>query len=117
MKTYTQKPESKWWRTNANYQLYALRESSAVFIALWAIFMVLRVTVQIPYIQTVLEKYDSAFLLCGLFGALVHTITWLALIPKLLPLENKKILYNPFFIILLIIWISLSLLIIYYPWM
>ncbi len=104
MKYHTQKTEKLWWTKNSNTILYAVREYSALPIATWAIFTILF------YIFP--ENFNSStktlINTIGLIGALAHTITWLQVMPKLLPFPITKTILKIIFGLLIIIWLILS---------
>ncbi len=104
MKYFAQKPEKLWWTKSSNSILYAIREYSAVPIATWAIFTLLFYLFPENFNSFTRTLINSI----GLIGALAHTISWLQVMPKLLPFKLTKFISTIIFGVLIIICIILS---------
>lgn len=104
MKYYAQKPEKMWWTHSSNSVLYAVREYSAIPIATWALFTILFYL----FPQSFSSLTKTIINVTGLIGALAHTITWLQVMPKLLPFTITKTVSRIIFGILIVIWLFLS---------
>lgn len=108
MKTFEQKPGKFWWTQSPNYILYALREFSGVLIAIWAIYTTLVLIFPGFFAPTVI----TLITIIGLTGAIIHSLTWLWVMPKLLPQKLSGAVHLLIYFTLIIAWISLSALLI-----
>lgn len=108
MKTFEQKPEKYWWTQSPNYTLYALREFSGILIAIWAIYTVLFFVFPEFFKPTATSIIHTL----GLTGAIIHTLTWLWTMPKLLPQKISGAVNSLIYATLIMIWLGLSSLLI-----
>lgn len=104
MKTFIQKPGGFWWTQSVNSTLYAIREFSGALIFVWAFYYLLFLIFPTFFKPSVKEIVH----LTGLAGACVHTLTWLLVMPKLLPFRLSKTAHILIFILLSFFWIGLS---------
>ncbi len=107
MKTFGQKPEKFWWTQSPNSMLYALREFSAVLITIWAVYTVaLLVFPEFfkPAVKIIIETL-------GFTGAIIHSLTWFTVMPKLLPAQLSHVANVIIYLLQIIILIIVSLLI------
>lgn len=100
MKYLEQKAGHWWWTKNPRYFLYFLREFSGVLIALYLVGMTF---FPHPY-----------FHYLGLIGSLIHSVTWLSVMPQLLRWKPSKLQKNVIHILLLSAWLIISYLIFQY---
>lgn len=95
MKYLQQKPNHLWWTKNPRYFIYFLREFSGVLIAF--------------YILGILYFGQSSWLTwIGLTGAIIHTLTWLYVMPRLLPFKLSKMQQKVAYVLFLGIWLAVS---------
>ena len=87
-----------WWNQNNAYRLFMLRELSSVFVALYAVEMIYLLKKisgasvgdldRVQRLQVFFESLSSplwvAFHVIALAFALLHTITWFNLTPKVM---------------------------------
>ena len=96
---YPRHRSRKWFLTRWPYQLFMLRELSAVFVAAYMVLLLVLVT-QVHNGQHSVRSFETTlkspelliFTSVALIFALLHTITWFQAVPKALPLrrgENK----------------------------
>lgn len=106
MKKHIQKFEKRWWMQSSNSIIYAIREYSSVLIMIWAIFTTFFFIIEPkPLAKDIINTI-------GLTGAIIHTLTWLYVMPKLLPQKLSKNIHLFLYIILIIFFIGLSILLI-----
>lgn len=107
MKFQEQKLGHFWWKQNARYTVYIVRELSGVMIAIFIIGAFIHSFVNMfGWIQTsVIPLWLSSI---GMAGALIHTVTWLYVMPQLLPFKLTPFQQKIVYIIFLGIWLGLS---------
>jgi len=104
MEPFVQKPEKYWWNQSFNSRLYCIREYSSLLIATWAIYQLLTLLFHYDF----LLKSNPIFTAIGLLGAIIHSITWLVVMPKLVPFKLTLTLHIILFIVLISIWVGFS---------
>lgn len=122
MKYLHQQPGHFWWTRNPRYIIYFLREFSGVLIAIY-ILTLLTLYAILFYKSTFIGMtnhplYGVAQSLhaalngwigyVGLAGALIHTLTWLYVMPQLLPIKLSALQQKTAYILLIAAWLSLS---------
>ena len=113
MKYLEQKPGHFWWTRNPRTVLYLIRELSAVLILIWIIGLIILTTffhqnADLPKTIALLLTY------AGLAGAIIHSVTWLAAMPQILPLKLNKSQQKIAYAFLLILFIAITLFINWY---
>ncbi len=108
MKTFEQKPGKYWWTQSPNSMVYAMREFSGVLIAIWAIYTLLFFAFP-EFFKPTIKIFIEAL---GLAGAIIHTLTWLWAMPKLLPQKLSDSIHSLLFVLLIVVWLGLSSLLI-----
>lgn len=89
MSPFHRPPQFNWWVGNRTYTLFVVRELTSVFIAAYAVLLLLLVR----HLAAGREAYEAALRwlttpglvvlhLVALAAALYHSITWFALSPK-----------------------------------
>lgn len=124
MKYLEQKPGPLWWTKNPRTTLYMIREFSSILIALATLTLgfvaLLPVIGYIGFggsnlvygVQDFAKSEIFKITICiGLVGSLIHTFTWLAVMPKLLPIKLPKAAQSVAYLIFLAIWLGLSYLV------
>jgi fumarate reductase subunit C len=110
MKYLEQKPGHFWWTRNARTMIYFIREFSAILILASIIGAT---SIMFGLIKLTPEQYGNILLpllYIGLAGALIHSVTWLAAMPKILPFKLNKFQQKIAYIIFLAILIGITLL-------
>lgn len=106
-----QKLKKQWWKETPGYKKYHLREYSGILIAAWAIFYVC---------ATLLNLHNSPFTFLihtiGLIGAIIHTSSWLSIMPQLLPIQLNVQQQKITFILLILIWLGVSTILLQFLW-
>lgn len=104
---YEQKTTRLWWTQNIRYLIYFLREFTGVLIAFYTIFFLTQAIFD-PSLAFVKEFSFRLMSWIGLAAAIFHSITWFWVTVKILPIPLKKPLQVFFFLILIILWLTLS---------
>ena len=86
------RPMAGWWRRNPFYIFYMLRESTAVFVALYA-FQLLYGLYTLTVSEAAFDAWQSSlqhplylvFHAVALAAALLHAFTWFNVAPKAMP--------------------------------
>jgi fumarate reductase subunit C len=107
MKYLEQKPGHLWWADNRHAFLYFVREMSAVLILVWllgTIILLLSFPASPPMNAALALTY------VGFVGAIIHSVTWLAVLPKLLPFRLNEAQQAAVFAFLLAACIVIALL-------
>jgi fumarate reductase subunit C len=92
MKYLEQKPGHFWWKQNHRYTLYIIREFSSVLILIGLISIIANVIdnkISGTKVMT-LSPLDTLLGYIGLFGAIIHSLTWLYVMPKISPIPLPK---------------------------
>lgn len=100
MKHLVQKQERFWWTKKSSYLLYFIRELSGLLIAVYVLASIM-ILAGIKLGQNgsafshFLESFNSStfYLIiqyAGLIGALIHSITWLLIMPTISPIELSR---------------------------
>ena len=92
-----------WWVSRRPYFVFFLREWSSLFIAIYAVLLVLLTSKVLDgeasyrsYVNDVLESpVLIAFHAVALLFAVLHTVTWFGAVPKGLPLRRGEDLVPP----------------------
>jgi fumarate reductase subunit C len=81
-----------WWRRNPYFTRYMLREATSVFVALYAIVLLIGAVClafsEVAYGSWLLALQHPAaiaFHMLALVAAVYHTVTWIAVSPKTMP--------------------------------
>jgi fumarate reductase subunit C len=79
--------EPLWWTKKPAYIAFFVREISGLLIAIYILYLFI-VSAYPSYLQTpeILKNIATPIQIIGLIGALIHTLTWLGVMPKILPL-------------------------------
>jgi fumarate reductase subunit C len=122
MKYLEQKLSRTWWTKNIRYFLYFIREFSGVLIALFTISFIAIVSIdQIGTKFNLQNLQISGFLksipfqiieYLGLAGAVIHTLTWLSVMPKISPIKLPETQQKIAYLALIAVWLGISLIII-----
>lgn len=94
---------------NPRYTFKLIRELSSFAIALYAIYLLIRLYA-LRYNVTIPTYLDLALALLAMFFALYHSITWLYLLPKLAKGYSNV---NSLFILAIVAWAAISFILIY----
>lgn len=124
MKKLANTPTPGWWKEKPAYEIYYFREYSGILIAIWGLYWIWFICAILfsriiltyfPGIDTVFKyilfiplKYYSLFNFIGFAGAIIHTITWLGVMPEILPFNLSGKQRHIAFAMLIIIWLGLS---------
>lgn len=96
-KTYKLPVPRTWWLRNRRYLLFILREASSIFLGIFVVQYIVQLALLAagagPY-----ERYLSfikspawvAVSVMILVFAIIHTVTWLSLVPAVTPLRAGK---------------------------
>ncbi len=97
MRQHDNKQEPLWWTKNITYVTYMVREGSSLLIGVYALFSILYILLFYTPLETLAKWAHPAFdplykviAMIGLAGAIIHSITWLAVMPTILPLKMPK---------------------------
>ncbi|HMR00944.1 MAG TPA: hypothetical protein PKA32_00995 [Candidatus Gracilibacteria bacterium] len=106
MKELEQKLEPKWWKRSEGARAYHLREFSGILIGVWCIYFLnipatLGFTIQSPWYGFIMNGI-------GLVGAILHSSSWLKIMPKLTPFNLKDQQQNILFATLILVWLAVS---------
>ena len=92
MKPYLRPMPTAWWLRRAVYTFFMLRELSSVFVAAYLVlflWMIHRLSqgpdAYAAFLQTLKSPLAIVFHVVALAFALLHTITWFNLTPKVMP--------------------------------
>lgn len=115
MSPLEQKPGPGWWKETEGYRTYHMREFSGVLIALWLLFFL-----NIPYhlfgVTITNPFYINGMHIIGLIGAVIHTSTWLKIMPQITPFDLNKSAQNIAFAVLILIWLVVSGAMLHFVW-
>ena len=114
MKELQQPLQPTWWKQTEGARAYHLREFSGILIALWCIYFLnipatLGLTITSPWYSNIMNAI-------GLVGAILHSSSWLKIMPKLTPFNLTNQQQNLLFGILILIWIAISAAILLILW-
>jgi fumarate reductase subunit C len=121
-KQYLEPTRANWWLKKRNYKRYILRESTAVFIAGYVIFllMLLYRAGRAPdefmrFLQGVESPVGIALHLIVLAMILYHTVTWFGSLPKAKVFWRGEKRVSPTLIIApqYVVWAGASLLVVW----
>ena len=86
------RPMSGWWRKNPYFMRYMLRESSAVFLAVYAIILLVGVfrlsqgeAAYNAWLAVLTKPLAIVFHLVALLAVAYHAYTWWKVMPKTMP--------------------------------
>ncbi len=96
-KTYKLPVPRTWWLRNRRYLLFILREASSIFLGLF----IVQYIVQLALLAAGVGPYDRymsfikspawvALNIVFLVFAIIHTVTWLSLVPAVTPVRAGK---------------------------
>ena len=114
--TFTPKFSPLWWTRNLRYFIYFLRESTGVFIALYLLVYVGKLTHTWsdpgPISQSILWNVSTKLLPwlspIALAAAIFHTITWFWVTVKISPIPLPRWLQIIGFLGLISAWLTIS---------
>lgn len=114
MKPLEQPLKPKWWRATDGYKTYHLREFSGILIAVWCLYYLniptwFGLTITNPW-------YGYMMNTLGLAGAVIHSSTWLSIMPKLTPFNLNAKQQQILFGILILVWLGVSALVLQLFW-
>lgn len=110
MKYLEQKPGHLWWTNNPRTVIYFIREFSAILILIWILGM-LALVFLFPKNAGGIALFLTYV---GLAGAVIHSVTWLAAMPQILPFKLDKSRQKTAYAFLLILFLAITLLINWY---
>ncbi|MBU0667878.1 hypothetical protein KJ951_02100 [Patescibacteria group bacterium] len=124
MKKLANTPAPDWWKEKPAYKIYYFREYSGILIAIWGLYWLWFIGAIIfsriilayfpdidpvfKYILFIPLKYYFLFNCIGFIGAIIHTITWLGVMPEILPFNLSKKQRHLIFSLLILVWLGLS---------
>jgi len=121
LKYLEQKPGASWWTKNPRTTLYMIRELSCVPIAFATLTLATVVILPVlaysifnsPPLLNAANNFTQSdifkvIMIIGLVGAVVHTLTWLSVMPQILPVKLPKPAQYIAYLIFLGIWLGLS---------
>lgn len=112
MNPLEQKPGPKWWKETPGYKTYYLREFSGILIFIWCVyFLGTFMGFNIPN-----SYYHYGINIVGLLGAVIHSSTWIGIMPQLTPLNLNKSQQTAIYLLLLFLWLGVSALTLLYLW-
>ena len=126
MKYLEQKPGPLWWTKNIRYLTYFIREINGILLGLFAFaWIILLIAVSFIWKNAwnsnmqfiAITNFLIPFLIWAtLISSIIHTLTWLSAMPKILPLQMSALQQKIAYILLIIFWLGLSYLVlnIYY---
>jgi fumarate reductase subunit C len=86
------RPMSGWWLKNPRYVQYMVREATSIFVGMYALILLVGVarlgTGEAAYagwLGALQNPVYVAFHLVALAAALLHTVTWFSVAPKVVP--------------------------------
>ena len=118
MKYLEQKPGPLWWTQNPRYFLYFVREINGILLGFFAfawIIALIAVSIIWKYawnsgalfINTA-DILIPVLIWSTIVSSIIHTLTWLGAMPKILPVQLSKRRQKIAYIILIIFWLGLS---------
>jgi fumarate reductase subunit C len=110
MKYLEQKPGHLWWTRNPRTLLYFVREFSAILILTW----ILGSLILSFFFPKNSDGIALFFTYLGLIGAIIHSITWLAAMPQILPFRLNKSQQKIAYAFLLMLFLGITLFINYF---
>jgi len=118
MKYLEQKPGPLWWTKNPRYFMYFVREINGIllgFLAFASIITLIAVSLIWKYALNSNALFIGTanilipVLICAtIVSSIIHTLTWLDAMPKILPLQLSKNRQKIAYVILIIFWLGLS---------
>lgn len=118
MKYLEQKPGPMWWTRNPRYFLYFVRELNGILLGFmafaWIITLIwVSLTWKYALNSDALFIATANFLIPVLIGttiisSIIHTLTWLGAMPKILPMQLSALQQKIAYVILIIFWLGLS---------
>lgn len=101
-KPHVQRQRADWWLRNPAYRRYMLREATALPLFLYTLLLMsglYQFTRGEAAFLAWLELLRSPWLLAlhglALAAALFHAVTWIALVPKILVIDNDRLRVGP----------------------
>ena len=86
------RPMSGWWLKNPRYVQYMVREATSIFVGMYALILLVGVArlgsgeaAYAGWLEALQHPLYVAFHLVALAAALLHTVTWFSVAPKLVP--------------------------------
>lgn len=112
MKQLEQKPGPKWWNETELYKAYQLREFSGILIFIWCMYYIA------TYVGLNIENqyYIYGINAVGLLGAILHSSSWLSIMPQLTPFNLNKKMQTVAFGVLILLWLGISALLLFFLW-
>jgi fumarate reductase subunit C len=115
MRYLDQKPSALWWTGNIRYFIYFVREVAGIILGLTT-FVMLASAIAMLFLGSgghrtgffIMMDLVEYFIYI-LFGAsIIHTITWLHAMPRIMPFTLSKNGQKIVYLILLAFWIGIS---------
>jgi fumarate reductase subunit C len=101
-KPYIQRQRADWWLRNPSYRRYMLREATALPLFLYTLLLMgglYQFTRGEAAFLAWVELLRSPWLLAlhgmALAAALLHAVTWIALVPKILVIDTDRLRVSP----------------------
>jgi len=118
MKYLEQKPGPLWWTRNPRYFLYFVREINGILLGFMAFTWIIAL-ILISLIWKYALNSDAlfinttnflipVFIWTTIISSIIHTLTWLSAMPKILPLQLSNLQQKIAYVILIIFWLGLS---------
>ncbi len=86
------RPMNGWWLKNPRYVRYMIREATSVFVGLYALILLVGLAclgrseeAYAAWLGALEHPLTVVFHLVALAAALLHTVTWFAVAPKVVP--------------------------------
>ena len=96
-----------WWLHNVHYSTFMAREFSAVFLAIYMVFLIVQLALLVagPSVYSGIHSFMRnpwwiAFNVLVLIFALIHTFTWLGTIPAVSPVRLGKLEVPPMMVMM-----------------
>lgn len=105
-----EKRPANWWLKESSYTGFFVREISGLFIAIFALNYTayLFFAAQNMTVPTIITALHLPLAVIGLIAALIHTFTWLPVMPKIVPLNLSIFRTSVAIISLLLVWLAVS---------
>lgn len=118
MRYLEQKPGPLWWTRNPRYFLYFVREINGILLGFMAFAWII-ILISVSLIWKYALNSDALFIAAVNFlipvfiwttiiSSIIHTLTWLSAMPKILPLQLTALQQKIACGVLLIVWLGLS---------
>jgi fumarate reductase subunit C len=111
MKYLPQKQSPYWWTGNIRYFIYFVREIAGIILGLTTFVMLASVIIMLFFIKNGFYPLINFLEYCiyiFLGASIIHTVTWLYAMPRIMPFTLSKTGQKIVYLILLTIWIGIS---------